>query len=69
MIAALLPAVIVTLPGEVAVIESIPYLPLPERLLERMVNALSRPIRYLVGGVFAMPCLYLAAYGSGYIDI
>lgn len=58
------PAIIVSLAGWMAVLESVSYLLLPDRLLQSFLAPFSKPAVIAACGVFALVLgLYLAAYG------
>jgi hypothetical protein len=60
------PAIIVSLAGWLAVIESSAYLLLPDRVIEPFITSFSRPGALAVSGVISVAIgLYLAAYGFG----
>ena len=63
-----IPAVIITLFGWMALMESIVYLALPNRVVEPLIAAFNIPMLYVFGGVLALVLgIYLAAFGFGFI--
>jgi hypothetical protein len=57
---------LVSLIGWMAVLESLIYLALPDRIVEKFLKTFNTPGWYLCGGVLAIATgLYLAAYGFG----
>ena len=59
---------IISLVGWMAVLESLLYLWLPHRLVERFLNTFNTAGWYICGGLLAIAAgLYLAAYGFGLI--
>lgn len=62
------PAAIITLLGWLAVVESLAYMLLPDRVLQQLIAAINNPSWYLGGGVVSIVLgLYLAAHGFGLI--
>src|SRR5688572_5789945 len=61
-------AAIISLIGWMAVLESLLYLWLPDRLVEKFLNTFNTAGWYVCGGLLAIAAgLYLVAYGFGFL--
>ncbi len=62
-----LPATIITIVAYVAFVESIIYMALPDKQLQKMIRKFEKPQFYVLGGSFSIIVgLYLAAFGFGF---
>lgn len=63
-----IPAVIITLFGWMALMESIVYLALPNRVVEPLIADFNIPMLYVFGGVVALVLgVHLSTFGFGFI--